>query len=158
MSGGGGKGGSQTVKTEIPAWLGNAARGNMARADEVSSIGYTPYYGPDVAALTPDQIAAQNNNRSAAAMFGLDPGNGGGLPTPQTFANGVQGYSSGPGYDAALAELKARSPGQFNMLTGMFVNPITGAAPTSAARAPVAAAAKPKQKVVYVGNTRGSDR
>ena len=55
---GGGKGGKQTTEVKIPEWLEGAARTNMARADEIAKIGYTPYYGPDVAAFTPMQQAA----------------------------------------------------------------------------------------------------
>jgi hypothetical protein len=128
----GGKGGSTTSKVEIPAWLEQAAQENLARGQAVANIGYTPYYGPDVAAMTPMQMASMQGTSSAAGAFGL-PGGGmtgmEGMPTPQTFAGGVQGYSSGGLYDQALAELQTRRPGQYNAITGMFVDPITGAQP-----------------------------
>lgn len=128
----GGKGGTQTTEVKIPEWLEAAARENLARGQAVANIGYTPYYGPDVAAMTPMQLAAMQGTSSAAGAFGL-PGGGmtgmEGMPTPQTFAGGVQGYSSGGLYDQALAELQTRRPGQYNAITGMFVDPITGAAP-----------------------------
>jgi hypothetical protein len=54
-----------------------------------------------------------------------------GMPAPQTFSGGVQGYSSGGLYDEALAELQRRAPGQYDAITGMFINPQTGAAPLS---------------------------
>ena len=127
-------GGSKTTEVKIPEWLEAAARENLARGQAVANIGYTPYYGPDVAAMTPMQMAAMQGTGSAAGAFGL-PGGGmtgmEGMPTPQTFAGGVQGYSSGGLYDQALAELEARRPGQYNAITGMFVDPITGAAPLS---------------------------
>jgi hypothetical protein len=130
----GGKGGTQTTEVKIPEWLEAAARENLARGQAVANIGYTPYYGPDVAAMTPMQLAAIQGTSSAAGAFGL-PGGGmtgmEGMPTPQTFAGGVQGYSSGGLYDQALAELQTRRPGQYNAITGMFVDPITGAAPVS---------------------------
>ena len=131
----GGKGGRETTEVKIPEWLEAAAKENLARGQGVANIGYTPYYGPDVAAMTPLQIASNQGLSSAAGAFGL--GGGGlsmgteGMPTPQTFAGGVQGYSSGGLYDQALAELEARRPGQYNAITGMFVDPITGAAPLS---------------------------
>lgn len=129
----GGKGGRETTEVKIPEWLEAAAKENLARGQAVANIGYTPYYGPDVAAMTPLQIASNQGLSSAAGAFGL--GGGGlsmgteGMPTPQTFAGGVQGYSSGGLYDQALAELEARRPGQYNAITGMFVDPVTGAAP-----------------------------
>ena len=58
MSGGGGKGGSATSEVKIPQWLEDAARENLAKAGDISQIGYVPYYGPDVAAMTPMQEAA----------------------------------------------------------------------------------------------------
>lgn len=148
--GGGGKGGSQTTTVQIPAWLQEAAQRNLARADQTSTIGYTPYYGPDVAALTPMQQAAMANTNQAALSFGLaapsDPMAG--VPLPQTFSGGVQGYGSGGLYDQALGELKLRMPGQFAALQAPFINPITGAMPTGVygtpdAPAPAAAATKP---------------
>jgi hypothetical protein len=129
---GGGKGGSQTTQVQIPAWLENAAKTNLGRADQVAQIGYTPYYGPDVAAFGAGQNAAMANNNQAAQAFGMAPAQGG-MPPPQSFGNGMQGYSSGSIFDQALAELQQRRPGQFNQMTSMFTNPVTGAAPTNKA-------------------------
>ena len=128
---GGGKGGSQSTSVEIPAWLQSAAQGNLAKANEISKIGYTPYYGPDVAAMTPLQQAAISNTNLGASAFGLGgtPSPMAGMPTVQTFANGMQGYSSGGLYDQALAQLAARNPGQFAALQAPFINPQTGAQP-----------------------------
>ena len=131
---GGGKGGKSTTEVKIPEWLEAAAQESLGRGQAVANLGYTPYYGPDVAAMTPMQAAAGQGISSAAGAFGL-PGGGmtgmEGMPAPQTFAGGVQGYSSGGLYDQSLAELKRRAPGQYNAITGMFVNPQTGAAPLS---------------------------
>lgn len=127
-------GGSKTTEVKIPEWLEAAAKENLARGQAVANIGYTPYYGPDVAAMTPMQMAAMQGTSSAAGAFGL-PGGGmtgmEGMPTPQTFAGGVQGYSSGGLYDEAVAELQRRRPGQYGAITDMFINPMTGAPPVS---------------------------
>lgn len=128
----GGKGGKSTTEVKIPEWLETAARGNIARAENVAGLGYTPYYGPDVAAMTPMQTAAGQGINTAAGAFGLGTTDlSMGMPAPQTFAGGVQGYSSGGLYDQSLAELQRRAPGQYNAITGMFINPQTGAAPLS---------------------------
>ena len=130
----GGKGGSTTSSVKIPAWLEDAAKENIARANTVANIGPTPYYGPDVAAMTPMQIASNQGVASSANAFGLPGGELSmgieGMPAPQTFAGGLQGYSSGGLYDQALQELQTRRPGQYDAITGMFINPQTGAAPT----------------------------
>jgi hypothetical protein len=122
-------GGSETNKTEIPAWLEGAARGNIAQGQDVAGLGYVPYYGPDVAAFTPMQQASFQNTGQAANAFGMA---GGGLtgmegmPQAQQFAGGVSGYSSAPMYEEALAQLEARNPGQFAAIQNMFINPQTG--------------------------------
>lgn len=116
----GGKGGSQTTKVEIPQWLEDAQQTGVQRADQVSKIGYTPYYGPDVAAFAPQQIAAMHGSNQAAAAFGM-PTAAVNVPPAQDFGNGIQGYSSGGLYDQALAELKRRNPAQYQAITGMFV-------------------------------------
>jgi len=132
MSGGGGKGGSTTSTVKIPAWLEQAAQSNIRRAENVASIGNVPYYGADVAAMTPMQMSAGQGINTAAGAFGLGTNDlSMGMPAPQTFAGGVQGYSSGNLYDQSLRELQARAPGQYNAITGMFINPRTGAAPLS---------------------------
>ena len=124
----GGKGGKQTTEVQIPQWLEDAARENIARGSDVAKLGYTPYYGPDVAAMTPMQVAAAQNVNQGASAFGLaapsDPMAG--MPTAETFAGGVQGYSSGPLYDQSLAALQQNRPGQYDAMTGMFIDPQTG--------------------------------
>ena len=128
----GGKGGSTTSTVKIPAWLEQAAQANIRRAEDVAALGNVPYYGPDVAAMTPMQIAAGQGINTAAGAFGLGTNDlSMGMPAPQTFAGGVQGYSSGGLYDQALRELQMRSPAQYNAITGMFINPQTGATPLS---------------------------
>lgn len=128
----GGKGGSTTTKVEIPAWLEDAAKSNLARADEIAKIGYTPYFGPDVAALTPMQQAAMRNTNSAASAFGMaapsDPMAG--MPAAQDFG-GVQGYSAAPLYQGSVDALRASNPAQYDAIRSMFIDPQTGAQPRS---------------------------
>lgn len=141
---GGGKGGSTTSKVEIPKWLEDAAQQNLSRADMISTIGYTPQYGPDVAALTPTQEAAMANTNAGASAFGMGAAPGTGMPAPQEFAGGVRGYSSAGLYEQALAELAARMPGQYAALREPFRDPVTGAMPIGPyGRAAAPAAATP---------------
>ena len=128
MSGGGGKGGSQTSQVEIPKFVEDASKANLARADEISQIGYTPYYGADVAAFNPMQQASFANTGQAANAFGMQ---GGGLtgmegmPQAQDF-NGVSGYSSAPLYQGAVDQLQSQRPGQFDAIMSQFIDPFTG--------------------------------
>lgn len=128
---GGGKGGSTTSQVQIPAWLQNAAQQNLARADQVAQLRFSPYFGPDVAAMTPMQTAALQGTNQAALSFGL-PGVENpmaGMPQAQTFAGGLQGYSSAPLYQQSVEALRAAMPGQVAAIDRMFIDPMTGAAP-----------------------------
>jgi len=127
MSGGGGKGGSKTQETTIPAWIRDPAIRNLQRAEDVQRIEYMPYYGADVAAFTPTQNAAFDANIGAAEAFGLLAPNTltatTGMPEPTDF-NGFSAYSSQPLYESALAELKANQPdavAQYDALFGSNV-------------------------------------
>lgn len=138
---GGGKGGSQSTSVQIPAWLEQAAQANLGRADQAAQIGYTPYYGPDVAAFTPMQQAAMQGTNQAASAFGMAAPTDTGMPQAQTFAGGVQGYSSAPMYEEALAALQQNAPGQYNAIRNMFLDPQgTGAYTPSQGQQPAPAA------------------
>lgn len=145
---GGGKGGSQTTQVTIPPWLEQAAQRNIAKAEDIARIGFTPYIGPDVAAMTPMQIAAMQGTNQAASAFGLgsvDPMAG--MPQAYDFG-GMSAYSSYPLYSQSLDQLQATAPGQFAALQAPFINPQTGALPgapymTGAQGAAAAAAAAP---------------
>ncbi len=127
MSGGGGKGGSKTQETTIPAWIRDPAIRNLQRAEDVQRIEYMPYYGAEVAAFNPMQNAAMNNNIATAQAFGLlDPNSTltatTGMPTPTDF-DGFSGYSSQPMYESALAELKAKQPDAVAQYDALFGAP-----------------------------------
>jgi hypothetical protein len=119
---GGGKGGRTTTQVQIPRWLEDATKRTVTRGEQAGQIGYVPWHGPDVAAMTPMQHAAMGNTNAAAQAFGLGTGSGG-MPAPTTYAGGVQGYSGMPLYQQGLDTLKAQSPGQWDAIARMFVNP-----------------------------------
>lgn len=127
MAGGGGKGGKQTTSVEIPAWLEDTAKQNLARAEQASSVGYVPYMGPDVAAFSPLQTQAMQTTNAAANALGLgvaDPMAG--VPAPTTYAGGLTGYSSYPMYQQSIDALQAVAPGQVAALNQPFIDPVTG--------------------------------
>jgi hypothetical protein len=130
----GGKGGSTSSTVEIPQYIEDAAKRNLARADTISQIGYVPYYGADVAAFTPMQEAAFQNTAGTAGAFGLAGGGMsqqdvmGGMPAPTTYAGGVRGYSSAPMFEESMAELATRRPGQKALIDSLFVDPYSGVA------------------------------
>lgn len=156
----GGKGGSQTSSVQIPAYIQDAAKANLARADEISKIGYTPYYGPDVAAMTPMQQAAMQNTAGAASAFGMATPTGQdiyGMPAPTQFAGGIQGYSSAPMYEQSLAELQARRPAQYDALMAPFLDPVTGAGPSAPFGRPLVAPQMIAPQSMAVGRDDGGD-
>jgi hypothetical protein len=123
--------GKTTTEVKVPAWLESAAQKNLAKADALAQIGYTPYYGPDVAAMTPMQMASMQGTNTAASAFGLpaaDPMAG--APTAMNYG-GMPAYSSGGMYDQALAELQRRQPAQYEALRAPFIDPVTGAQPVA---------------------------
>jgi hypothetical protein len=129
----GGKGGGSTTSVEIPEYIERAAQRNLNKAEGISQIGYTPYYGPDVAAFTPSQQAAFQNTADSAGAFGMAAPTSqrdimGGMDAPTTYANGVQGYSSAPMFEQSLDQLEANRPGQKNYIDSFFIDPFTGQA------------------------------
>ena len=121
----GGKGGSSTNEVTIPEYIERAAQRNLNKAEGISQIGYTPYYGPDVAAFTPMQQAAFQNTADAAGAFGMA------APASQQDimgGMGVQGYSSAPMFEQSLAELGRQRPGQKSYIDSFFIDPFTGQA------------------------------
>lgn len=160
----GGKGGSTSSAVTVPQYIEDAARANLAKANEISKIGYTPYYGPDVAAFTPMQQAGFQNTAGMADAFGLAGGGTGmeGMPTPTTYAGGIQGYSSAPMFEQSMAELEARRPGQYAAINAPFIDPMTGAQPmapygTGGADAAAAAGAGYAASTDYTQAAGGSD-
>ena len=112
MSGGGGKGGSNTSAQSIPDWVQGPAQDNLAKAKLAGEIGYMPYYGPEVAGLSPMQTQGMQRTQDAMAAYGMAPQGSqyqSSLPE-QTTMGGVSGYGSGNLFDAAVAELAMRNP------------------------------------------------
>jgi len=127
----GGKGGSTTSTIEVPEYIEEAARRNLAKAEGISQIGFTPYYGPDVAAFTPFQQAGFQQTADVASAFGMAAPTSerdimGGMGEPTQYANGVMGYSSAPLYEQSLAELERRRPAQKEFIDSFFIDPVTG--------------------------------
>ena len=133
----GGKGGSTTSEVKVPEYIENAAKANLAKADAISQVGYTPYYGADVAAFNPMQQAAFQNTADTANAFGMATPTSptdimGNMGAPQTYANGVTGYSSAPMFQDAVDTLGYFRPNQKALLDSFFVNPNTGFDPSGA--------------------------
>ena len=118
----GGKGGSTKSAQEIPDWMKEPAVRNIARAEQAQQIGYQPYYGLDVAAMNPTQMAAGQANIDAAQAFGMAPPSltaYQGMAQPET-VGGVRGYSSAPMYEQAVAAGGMADPTQQQIYNTLF--------------------------------------
>jgi len=130
---GGGKGGTSTSSVRVPAWLEEAMRQNVSQAQDAAKIGFVPYSGPDVAALSPGQMAAMQGTNQAAQAFGVPQSDFmSGLPAAQDFG-GVRGYSAAPVFQQAQGQI---DPGQAAALNAPFIDPMTGQGGTSYAQQP----------------------
>ena len=134
------KGGSKKQSVTLPKFYETALQQQIGMAGDVSQTGYVPYYGPEVAAFSPMQEAAMQGTDMMAGAFGM-PTTGGQqyMPEAETFAGGVQGYSSAPIYQQAVDAHAAANPAQAEHLQSFTMNPVTGAVGANAAtRQPVA--------------------
>jgi hypothetical protein len=100
---------NQTVK--LPAWYEDAAKEALALGRNVAGQGYTPYIGPDIAAMDPGTQAGMGGFDAMSAAFGMPTGASASyMPEAQTYAGGVKGYSSFPAFEQAQEALKAKFP------------------------------------------------
>lgn len=107
----GGKGGKEKSKASIPKWAQEFAQENIDRTSALGSMGYLPWTGPDVAAMSGMETQAAKNTMDAAKAFGMGgSGMDSYLPEAQEFAGGVKGYSSFPMFQEAVNNLYDIAP------------------------------------------------
>lgn len=143
--GGGGKGGSNNSKAEIPEWLKKQAIETFNLAREQGQMGYMPYMGPDVAAAAPQALQAMDQSQAWSNAFGMGgqnlspdqqallmqtPGALSGasnyLPQEQQFAGGIRAYSSYPAFNQSVEAWRGAYPGQAEYYGQFFIDPVTG--------------------------------
>lgn len=124
MSGGGG---SSTTKPTVPKFLETGYQQGIGMGSDLSAMPYTPFYGPDVAAMSPLEQASFQGTDVMASAFGM-PTSGGQqyLPAPTQFEGGAMGYSSAPIFEQAVSELETRRPAQADYYNSFFIDPMTG--------------------------------
>ena len=122
-------GSRSTQETKIPAYIEEAGKKALERAQQIQDLGYVPYMGPEIAEISETECALNRNVGAMASAFGLEG------PAPLTMgdaevtsAGGVSGYSSYPAYMSALQRLQEQRPDQYAYLAGLGrFDPITGA-------------------------------
>ena len=123
----GGKGGRSNTAATMPKFAETALQQGIGMATDMSALGYTPYYGPDVAAFSPQQQAAFEGTNQMADAFGMPSGSGQQyMPQAQTFEGGIQGYSSAPAFEQSVDQLAMQRPGQADYLESFSIDPMTG--------------------------------
>lgn len=110
-------GGKTTEKQQIDPALKDAALAQLDMARAVGQLGFVPYKGATVAGFQPNQIAAMQNTNAGLDAFGF---NTAAVPT---------GGDLSP-YSIYQQQLAMMDPGQRAFIESMFINPMTGAAPT----------------------------
>lgn len=139
----GGKGGrSQETSNQVnqvPGYAESMGINNLEKADAIAGMGPIRNYGPTVAAFNPTQIASFQNTADTANAFGMGAPTDimAGMPEATDFGGGMMGYSAAPIVDNMLADLKENAPGQYDAMTGMYMDPVTGERPTSGPFAPM---------------------
>ena len=139
----GGKGGrSQETSNQVnqvPGYAESMGINNLEKADAIAGMGPIRNYGPTVAAFNPTQIASFQNTADTANAFGMGAPTDimAGMPAATDFGGGMMGYSAAPIVDNMLADLKENAPGQYDAMTGMYMDPVTGERPTSGPFAPM---------------------
>lgn len=125
MSGGGGKGGSQTQTTQMDPALTAAARDGLDMAAAAAAIPYSPNRGVQVAGFTPQQTASFAGANAAASALGL--GSADPVTMPQEFVtdSGIRGYKTGADFDQMRDQ--SFSPAMQGEIAKLFANPDTGA-------------------------------
>jgi len=121
-------------RVQPPQFVEDAQREAIMRAMEAADLGYVPYEGPTVAALSPMQLAAMNAASSDARTFGYEAPMDARSGMPETMEmGGVTGYSPYPMYIEALERLKQTAPAQYEYIMGRKMNPQTGQMPVNRA-------------------------
>ncbi len=139
----GGKGGrSQQTSNQVnrvPGYAEAIGLNNLEKADAIAGMGPIRNYGPTVAAFNPTQIASFQNTADTANAFGMGVPDDimAGMPAATDFGGGVMGYSAAPIVDNSLSMLEANDPGQYAEMTGMYMDPVSGARPTERPYAPI---------------------
>ncbi|MDD9727229.1 DUF4214 domain-containing protein [Roseovarius sp. SK2] len=64
------KGGAESTSS-VPAFVTDGGKFGVDRSKQLAEMGYMPYFGPDVAALSPMEYSGIQNTAGAANAFGM---------------------------------------------------------------------------------------
>lgn len=128
--GGGGKGSSESKSKPLP-YIEAAVQQALNLGDAYGRLGIPMYTGPEVAAFDPQQVQAMQGYSDAGAAFGMNAARNVAtdLPQAENYGGGINGISSFPTVEKALATWAEKFPGQAEYLKKFMINPVTGEMP-----------------------------
>lgn len=110
----GGKGGSQSSQVQIPGYMEDALRQQLARAQAVQNMPYAPIMGPTMAGFTSGQKAGMESQAALAQRMGIIPQEydvaSGYMPGAIDVGNGLTAYASYPGAKERVLSAFEESP------------------------------------------------
>ena len=120
-------GSSKTVSKEKPPHIVQAEKDALAMTNYLAKLGYMPRTGVQIAGLTDRQIDSMKGTNSGLEAFGLPTSNVmANIPQTTTSASGIEGYTTTSGLDEMLAKMQAERPAQYEAITNMFIDPVSG--------------------------------
>ena len=122
------KGGSQETRPYVPAFAEEAMQQIVGMGQDLAPLQstYIPDYGPQVAALSPQEQLAQQYTDMSASAFGMPTVDASGyLPQAQSYG-GIQGYSSRPMTEQMIGDFKAERPEHARYIESFGLDPVTG--------------------------------
>mgnify|MGYP000353780774 CR=1 FL=1 len=120
----GGKGGSQSSQVQIPAYMEDALKQQIARAQAVQSMPYAPIMGPTMAGFTGGQRAGLESQAALAQRMGIispeyDVASGY-MPGAMDVGNGLTAYASYPGAKERVIAAFAENPELERQFKGLY--------------------------------------
>jgi len=110
----GGKGGSQSSQVQIPAYMEDALKQQLDRAQAVQNIGYVPIMGPTMAGFTSGQKAGMESQAALAQRMGIIPQSydvtSGYMPGATDVGGGLTAYDSYTGAKQRVEDVYAAYP------------------------------------------------
>ena len=110
----GGKGGSQSSQVQIPGYMEDALRQQLARGQAVQNMPYAPIMGPTMAGFTSGQKAGMESQAALAQRMGIIPQEydvaSGYMPGAIDVGNGLTAYASYPGAKERVLAAFEESP------------------------------------------------
>ena len=122
------KGGTTTTKPYVPKFAETGMQQIVGMGPDLAPLAstYTPDYGVQVAALSPQEQLSQQYTDMASQAFGMPTVDTSSyLPQAQN-VGGMMGYSSRPMTEQMIGQFKSERPQQASYIESFGMDPVTG--------------------------------